>query len=271
MVRAVENQSKMSDTATVTETPARFGPAPAGFLITLKSLDSVTALLEQPIVYQQVRSLLIAAENELFLPLLEAAKPTDFTQQFEFFANRYFPIRLQTLLSLANAIGVERFRTEYFQQIPKLVISLSQHANIWGLEPTEVADSFDKYFASAKSIISIAPHLPLAPAEPILRLVTSITEIDFGFTCLGLVFEGTMNPVRWTVHELFRLTRRSLLVYEDATRALVNYVESSHPGQEELDFDAAYHAAVINIAGYRPGVDDPPASDMRSTFRKYRF
>src|SRR5215831_90792 len=254
----------MSDTAIVTDTSPRFGPAPAGFLITLKSLDSVTALLEQPVVYQQVRSLLIAAENELFLPLVETAKPTDFTQQFEFFANRYFPIRLQTLLSLVNAIGVERFRTEYFQEIPKLVISLSQHANIWGLEPAEVADSFDQYFTSAKSIIAIAPHLPLAPAEPILRLVSSITEIDFGFTCLGLVFEETMKPARWIVPELFRLTRRSLLVYQDATRTLVNYVESIHPGQEKLDFDAAYHAAVVDIAQYRPEVDDPPPSDKRS-------
>lgn len=262
----------MSNQATADATRPRFGPAPAGFVMTHKSLEAVPFLLEEyPEAYEQVRALLIAAENELFVPLLEQARPTEFTQQFEFFANRYFPIRLQTLVNLVNAIGLEAFRTQYFQQIPQLLIALTHNSEHWGLKSSEVATSFEQYFECAQRIISIAPQIPLAPAEPVLQLVSSITEIDFGFTALGLVFEGTIVPVRWTVPEVFKLTRRSLLVYQDATNALVACVESMRPGQRKIDFDAVYHSAVVDIASYKPETDDPPASDRRNTFKKYNL
>lgn len=262
----------MSSQATTTAARPRFGPAPAGFVMTPKSLEAVPFLLEEhPEVYEQVSSLLLAAENELFVPLFGQAQVTEFTQQFEFLANRYFPIRLQILLNLVNAIGLETFRADYFQQIPQLLIALTHNSEHWGLNPAEVATSFEQYFECGQRIISIAPHIQFAPAEPLLHLLTSITEMDFGFTALGLVFEGTIEPVRWTVPEVFKLTRRSLLVYQDATNALVAGVESMRPGQTKIDFDAAYHSAVVDIATYRPEPDDPPVSDKRSTFRTYKL
>jgi hypothetical protein len=250
----------------------RFGPAPAGFLITSKALDSISSVLERPEVYEQIRALLLMAETELFIPLLTNAKPNEFTQQFEFFANRYFPIRLQALLNLANAVGVDKLRQEYFEQIPQLISSLADRgAQSYGLSPSEVTGAFDQYFLSARRIIAIASKLMLAPAEPLLQLLDSITQVDFGFTGLGLVFEGSLTSSPWAVHELFKLTRRSLLVYRDATDNLISCLGPIQPEQGLIDFDAAYHAAVTDIAHYEGEIDDPPNSDLRDNFRRYNF
>ena len=209
------------------------GPAPAGFFLTSRVIDEVP-ILHASSLADRVRQILLAAETDLFRPLLSSARLNDFGQEFTLLANRYFPVRIQTLIIILNEVGLERFRTEYFNRVPNVAASLAMHAANWGLPADEVAAAFHQYFESGSKIIRVAPYLGLAPAANLLRLVSAMTEIDYGFTAMGLVLEGSIPAQPWRVAEVFRLTRRSLLEYEDAANSAVAHIEQMQPGQTEM-------------------------------------
>jgi len=209
------------------------GPAPAGFFLTSRIIDEIPGLKESPLGIR-VREILRAAEAELFVPLLSSARPNDFGKEFSLLANRYFPVRLQTLIIILNEVGPDEFRKDYFNRAPQVAASLAMHAGQWGLSVEDVRDSFRQYFESALSIISVAPRIGLAPVPLLFRLMNSMTEIDYGFTAMGLVFEGSIPAPRWRISEVFKLARRSLLEYEDAAKSLVAQMGRTNPKQTEM-------------------------------------
>lgn len=209
---------------------ARCAPTPACFFLTPKVIDEVPALNESPLA-ERVREILLATETDLFRPLLCSARPNEFAQEFAILANRYFPVRLQTLVMILNEVGLERFRSQYFERIPNVAVSFAMNAGHWGLPVDDVVDSFRQYFDCAVKIIKVFPHVANAPVAHLLRLANSVAEIDYGFTAMGLVFEGNIQAVDWRLSELFRLTRRSLLEYENATDGLIAYLSRANPEQ----------------------------------------
>jgi hypothetical protein len=217
----------------VAKEPGRVGPAPAGFFLTAKIIDDVPGL-KTSALGDRVRQILQAAETDLFQPLLVSARLNEFGQDFTLLANRYFPVRLQALLMILNEVGWNEFRTDYFNRAPKVAASFAMQSGHWGLDVKEVADSFRQYFDSALTIISVFPLIGTAPVPALLRLASSLTEIDYGFTAMGLVFEGSIHAQPWRISEVFKLTRRSLLEYEDATRILVEHARQVHPEQREM-------------------------------------
>ena len=228
----------MSVAEVVEKKSGRVGPAPAGFFLTAKIIDDVPAL-KASALGDRVREILQTAETDLFKPLLVSARLNEFGQEFTLLANRYFPVRMQALLMILNEVGWDEFRVEYFNRAPKVAASFAMQAGQWGLSVNEVADSFRQYFESAVMIIKIAPYIGSAPVPALLRLASSLTEIDYGFTAMGLVFEGSIAAQSWRISEVFRLTRRSLLEYEDAARILLAHANLSKPDQTEMFSRAA--------------------------------
>jgi hypothetical protein len=212
----------------------QYGPAPAGFFLTSKVIDEVPGLCAAPLA-ARIRQILVSAETGLFMPLLSSGAANDFPQAFTLFAARYFPVRLQALCLILNEVDPKTFRIDYFSRAPQIAMKLALHADRWGLGVEEVVTSFGQYFESALKIVKVSHRLNHAPVNDLLRLATSMTEIDYGFTAMGLVFEGSVRaPEAWRVSEVFRLTRRSLLEYEDATNNLIAYLDQENPDQTEM-------------------------------------
>src|SRR2546430_2039014 len=135
------------------EAPIRiYAPTPAGFFITAKLLDEVPSLRSVDL-HERIRSMLRSAQDDLFRPLFSLPTPVDFPQTFELLALKYFPIRLQTLLLIVESVGLDKFRTEYFDRAPQFAASLALHAEHWGLGNDEVGSAFRQYFESALKLI----------------------------------------------------------------------------------------------------------------------
>lgn len=240
----------MTCVAAAPEKRTTVGPAPAGFFLTPKLLDVVPSLRDSEL-HDRIRGLIETAEVELFQPLFASSRVADLSQNFETLANRYFPIRLQALLVIVNIVGLDRFRTEYFQNVPRFAATLAGHANNWGLPAVDVAGSFEQYFNSALKIIDVASYVPLASAANIYRVAGSLTLVDYGFTAMGLVFEGSIKTQSWCISQVFNLTRRSLLDYENATDALIAEIKATHPGQAEMFSATDAHANVGKVVQMR--------------------
>lgn len=243
---------------------ARCAPAPAGFFLTSKVVDEVPALHASPLA-ERVREILLATEMDLFRPLLCSARPNEFAQEFANLANRYFPVRLQTLVMILNEVGLEKFRNQYFERIPNVAASLAMNAGQWGLPADDVVNCFRQYFDCAQKIIKVFPHVANAPVAHLLRLANSITEIDYGFTAMGLVFEGSIHATDWRLSEVFRLTRRSLLEYESATDGLIAYVSTAKPDQTQMfGGEGSINRKIVSIAPRAPG---EPGRHLRTISR----
>lgn len=210
-----------------------YGPAPAGFFITSKLVDEVPSLKASGL-HDRVMALLTAAESDLFAPLLMLSSPADFAQNFELLSYKYFPLRIQVLMLILDCVGVKRFRAEYFQRAPQFAASLAIHANAWGLDVKEVSLSFHTYFECAIKLADVAPLINCAEPAQLLRLLDPITRLDYGFTALGLVFEGTIKTNQWCVAEVFRCTHEPLRAYGDAVENVINHIRQIDLRQGKL-------------------------------------
>ena len=212
--------------------PVTFGP-PTGFFITAKMVDRVP-LLTQSTLHERLRAMLLAAQADLFQPLVALVNPVDFPATYELLSFKYFPVRLQALLLIVSNVGLDNFCAEYFHRAPQIAASLATHATKWGLGQEEVATSFQQYFDSAIKLIGVAPNLRSAEPPQLVRLATSIIQIDYGFTAMGLVFEGSIQAQPWCVSEVFRSTRRALFDYGDAVEHVVTQLRGIDPNQAEM-------------------------------------
>jgi len=204
-----------------------------GFFITSKLVDNVPSLQDSALRHR-VRALLAAAETDLFQPLLMLATPADFARTFELLAYKYFPLRLQALMLILDHVGIKRFRDEYFNRAPQFAASIATHAKNWGLGVPEVAGAFQLYFDSAVKLARVAPVINCAEPAQLVRLVDSITQVDYGFAALGLVFEGSMRAPRWCMSEVFRCTHSSLLEYGKTVDDVVAHAKTCNLNQSEM-------------------------------------
>ena len=244
-----------------------YGPAPAGFFITSKLVDAVPSLRASSL-HDRVRALLTSAESDLFQPLLMLATPADFARTFELLSYKYFPLRLQALMLILDSIGVKRFRAEYFQCAPQFAASLAVHANDWGLDVHDVTGSFQLYFDSALKLIQVAPALSCAEPAQLLRLVDSITQIDYGFTALGLVFDGSIQAQPWCMSEVFRCSRSSLVEYGNTVDSIVAHLRKVDWNQSEMFPDNVAEMSTIASEKAKPRRVLPIRSEEPSLNKK---
>lgn len=244
----------MEELATlVQETPTIL--APPG-VWTPRLIEGLAELHEHP-YRTQIVDLLRAAERDIFTPFLTLSLPASFSQQFEFLALKYAPIRIQTLLWFAHGVHLDaEFIAKYFEATRKAKTWFID--NSWGLSKTELATTFDQYLRVSLSLVNAAPKMADLAANDIVALIRPITEVDFGLTSLTFAFEKEIKPLEWVVAQTFSRTRGALLEYERAVESLNLQAEEAHEIEKELE-------------GLRPdgGVEQPTDRDLRSKFRRY--